>query len=1012
MLSYRQNLWNIGWRVLEIHIGKLIAALMIYISINEVSLLNIPLIVCVVVLLSKINLMQQICNFLSLFTSIVIIWKMTIHIEFIHIEEAFCLHANTTIFSVGWIDFKKTDDIFEYTKVWQRLMYFLCIGASESLCLEYLWDDWDEKYLWDDWDESLVEWLCLPTLKLPSNSFKLYGDFVQLLFICCQLHVFKIEAKRGNDYPGGSNETISTVNINRIQFVINSIECFKVKARGMMFVKSNVPDFITESNRTIRALILVIPEILAVCEIPQKETGIFYDTICFIFLLIQRRIFGSEYFKHVIFKLCSQKFFASRGAEILTQITKQDKEEADEKEKEMLWKVMTKMRRIKERNNLDNRSREYYDNSPSKEQLEDITPSMGTYATTPTTPTSILHHRPNSLRLPNVPSSPEIEISETKISMSPENPEALEKQISENEISEELTSNNEKLKQKLSTISGPMEKLDSIEEYENIKTPVLRTKSEQILSKKGLKPSFSFEKDEDDDDDCEAYLARLKSKNASRRNSLADEGGVKGLGPLQLINFALQKGAIKEAVEESNELEAIHDQLEKEMEETFGMKNYQIIREAILNEKTRQKVRADFDEEDFDEASGDPIENLRSFSRMSIRRQSRKQEKKSNYDDEDDRSLLKTDDPIENLRSFSRMSIRRQSRKQEKKSNYDEDDRSSLKTDDPIENLRSFSRMSIRRQSRNFSRMSIRSAEHSIKKSKNLDKTIEEKCKHDSMDDKTQQPSKIKKILMKLVELKSYCKEFTKNFGLFMFLLGRGILESVISYLMRLSRDYRYMAYIIEEEKKVHKELISGQVNSKLSQEECKKQEEIIRERLKSTVKAPNIKMISDESFYKLHQRIEEEHLKEENLKNDQSEEISSYEDPLPERKKSIKFSESVKIVIQLPEESPEIIENQSDDAEKSINDTERDSMQKKPKQENIFVRLVLAVYYVFMSRSERLCYALITLNHISSASFLSMPLPLMMLLWGTLSVPQPSRKFWIAVITYTEVKENKPFHL
>jgi hypothetical protein len=36
MLSYRQNLWNIGWRLLEIHIGKLIAALMIYISINEV----------------------------------------------------------------------------------------------------------------------------------------------------------------------------------------------------------------------------------------------------------------------------------------------------------------------------------------------------------------------------------------------------------------------------------------------------------------------------------------------------------------------------------------------------------------------------------------------------------------------------------------------------------------------------------------------------------------------------------------------------------------------------------------------------------------------------------------------------------------------------------------------------------------------------------------------------------------------------------------------------------------
>ncbi|XP_052831053.1 piezo-type mechanosensitive ion channel component 1 isoform X7 [Octopus bimaculoides] len=68
-----------------------------------------------------------------------------------------------------------------------------------------------------------------------------------------------------------------------------------------------------------------------------------------------------------------------------------------------------------------------------------------------------------------------------------------------------------------------------------------------------------------------------------------------------------------------------------------------------------------------------------------------------------------------------------------------------------------------------------------------------------------------------------------------------------------------------------------------------------------------------------------------------------------------------------------------------------------------VFYRLLVAYYYMLISRSELVCYFLIVLNQMMSASLLSMPLPIMVFLWGMLSVPRPSKTFWVTVITYTE---------
>ncbi|XP_071441072.1 piezo-type mechanosensitive ion channel component [Hetaerina americana] len=65
---------------------------------------------------------------------------------------------------------------------------------------------------------------------------------------------------------------------------------------------------------------------------------------------------------------------------------------------------------------------------------------------------------------------------------------------------------------------------------------------------------------------------------------------------------------------------------------------------------------------------------------------------------------------------------------------------------------------------------------------------------------------------------------------------------------------------------------------------------------------------------------------------------------------------------------------------------------------------LLLALWYAIISHSELVCYFTVFLHQIKSASLLSIPLPLMVFLWGTLSVPRPSKTFWVTIIAYTEV--------
>ncbi|XP_053092056.1 piezo-type mechanosensitive ion channel component 2 [Pangasianodon hypophthalmus] len=67
-------------------------------------------------------------------------------------------------------------------------------------------------------------------------------------------------------------------------------------------------------------------------------------------------------------------------------------------------------------------------------------------------------------------------------------------------------------------------------------------------------------------------------------------------------------------------------------------------------------------------------------------------------------------------------------------------------------------------------------------------------------------------------------------------------------------------------------------------------------------------------------------------------------------------------------------------------------------------LQLIFALYNTMVSQSEMLCYFVIILNHIVSASLLTLFLPILIFLWAMLSVPRPTKRFWMTAIIYTEL--------
>uniref|UniRef100_A0A8D0AD07 Piezo type mechanosensitive ion channel component 1 (Er blood group) n=1 Tax=Sander lucioperca TaxID=283035 RepID=A0A8D0AD07_SANLU len=67
-------------------------------------------------------------------------------------------------------------------------------------------------------------------------------------------------------------------------------------------------------------------------------------------------------------------------------------------------------------------------------------------------------------------------------------------------------------------------------------------------------------------------------------------------------------------------------------------------------------------------------------------------------------------------------------------------------------------------------------------------------------------------------------------------------------------------------------------------------------------------------------------------------------------------------------------------------------------------LKLLFAMYNLLAANSELVCYFIIVLNNVVSASVISLVLPILVFLWAMLAVPRPTKRFWMTAIVYTEV--------
>ena len=65
-------------------------------------------------------------------------------------------------------------------------------------------------------------------------------------------------------------------------------------------------------------------------------------------------------------------------------------------------------------------------------------------------------------------------------------------------------------------------------------------------------------------------------------------------------------------------------------------------------------------------------------------------------------------------------------------------------------------------------------------------------------------------------------------------------------------------------------------------------------------------------------------------------------------------------------------------------------------------LQFVIALYYAALANTEYVCYFVIIINVIVNGSILLLSYAALMFLWGLLSIPWPTKRFWLTLMFYT----------
>ncbi|XP_033241797.1 piezo-type mechanosensitive ion channel component isoform X2 [Drosophila pseudoobscura] len=68
----------------------------------------------------------------------------------------------------------------------------------------------------------------------------------------------------------------------------------------------------------------------------------------------------------------------------------------------------------------------------------------------------------------------------------------------------------------------------------------------------------------------------------------------------------------------------------------------------------------------------------------------------------------------------------------------------------------------------------------------------------------------------------------------------------------------------------------------------------------------------------------------------------------------------------------------------------------------NDFVRMLISMWYALIANTQAICYLAVFINQAANSSIISLPMPFLVLCWGSLTLPRPTKTFWVTLITYT----------